>query len=185
VGALRCILVGFDAAALVFIASLIRVLREPSAHVMRQHARDNDANRVMLLVITVTVMLVILTTVVWILGDRNTVKPGTVGLMVATLGLAWLFSNIVYALHYAHLFYGDREHSGEDDRGLKFPSTDEPAYADFVYFAFTIGMTFQTSDVEISTRRMRQVVTFHALAAFVFNIGVLATAINVVGSSHS
>jgi uncharacterized membrane protein len=185
VGTLRCILIGFDVAAVVFIASLIPVLREPSAHVMRRHARDNDANRVMLLVITVTVMLVVLTTVVWILSDRNAVKLGTVALMVATLGLAWLFSNIVYALHYTHLFYGDREHIGKDDRGLKFPSTDEPAYADFVYFAFTIGMTFQTSDVEICTRRMRQIVTFHALAAFVFNIGVLATAINVVGSSHS
>lgn len=45
-------------------------------------------------------------------------------------------------------------------------------------------MTFQTLDVEICTRRMRQVVTYHALAAFVFNIGVLAFAINVVGSSH-
>jgi uncharacterized membrane protein len=184
-GALRCILVGFDVAAVLFIASLIRVLRAPSAHVMRRHARDNDANRVMLLIITVTVMLVILTTVVWILSDRNAMKSGTVALMVATLGLSWLFSNIVYSLHYAHLFYGDRDHTGEDDRGLTFPSTDEPAYADFVYFAFTIGMTFQTSDVEICTRRMRQVVTFHALAAFVFNIGVLAFAINVVGSSNS
>jgi uncharacterized membrane protein len=183
-GTLRGILVGFDVAAVVFIASLIRVLRAPSAHVMRRHARDNDANRAMLLVITVTVMLVILTTVVWMLSDRNAMTPVTVSLMMATLGLAWLFSNIVYSLHYAHLFYGDRDRSGEDDRGLTFPSMDEPAYADFVYFAFTIGMTFQTSDVEICSRRMREVVTFHALAAFVFNIGVLAFAINVVGSSH-
>lgn len=184
VGALRCILVGFDAAALIFIAAVVPVLRAPSAQVMRRHARDNDANRVMLLIITITVMLVILTTVAWILSDRDAMKPSTIALMVTTLGLSWLFSNIVYALHYAHLFYADRDHSGGDDRGLAFPSTKEPVYADFVYFAFTIGMTFQTSDVEVCTRQMRQVVTFHALAAFVFNIGVLAFAINVVGSSH-
>jgi uncharacterized membrane protein len=183
-GTLRSVLVGFDAAAVIFIASVLPVLRAPSAHVMRRHARDNDANRVMLLIITITVMLVILTTVAWILSDRGAMKASTVALVVSTLGLSWIFSNIVYALHYAHLFYADRDHSGGDDRGLAFPSTDEPVYADFVYFAFTIGMTFQTSDVEICTRRMRQVVTYHALAAFVFNIGVLAFAINVVGSSH-
>jgi uncharacterized membrane protein len=183
VGALRCILVGFDAAALIFIASVVPVLRAPSAHVMRRHARDNDANRVMLLIITITVMLVILTAIAGILRDRDTMKSATVGLVVSTLALSWLFSNIVYALHYAHLFYGDRDHTGGDDRGLAFPSTEEPVYADFVYFAFTIGMTFQTSDVEICTRRMRRIATYHALAAFVFNIGVLAFAINVVGSS--
>lgn len=184
VGVLRCILVGFDAAAFVFIALVVPVLRAPSAHVMRRHARDNDANRVMLLIITITVMLVVLTTIAWILSDRDAMRPSTVVLVVTTLGLSWVFSNIVYALHYAHLFYADRDHSGGDDRGLAFPSTEEPVYADFVYFAFTIGMTFQTSDVEICTRQMRQVVTYHALAAFVFNIGVLAFTINVVGSSH-
>ena len=184
VGTLRCILVGFDAAAVIFVVSVVPVLRARSAHVVRRHARDNDANRVMLLIITITVMLVILTTVAWILGDRDTMKSGTVALVVSTLALSWVFSNIVYALHYAHLYYADRHRSGVDDRGLTFPSTEEPVYADFVYFAFTIGMTFQTSDVEICTRRMRQIVTYHALAAFVFNIGVIAFAINVVGSSH-
>jgi uncharacterized membrane protein len=183
-GILRCILVGFDVASALFIASLIPVLRAPSALVMRRHARDNDANRVMLLVITVTVMLVILTTVQWILSERDAVHSSTVRLVVATLALSWVFSNVVYSLHYAHLYYADRDKNGADDRGLSFPSTDEPAYADFVYFAFTIGMTFQTSDVEVCTRRMRQIVTFHALAAFVFNIGVLAFTINVLGSSH-
>jgi uncharacterized membrane protein len=183
VGPLRCILVGFDAAALIFIASVIPVLRAASAHVMRRHARDNDANRVMLLIITITVMLVILTAIAWILRDRDTMKSATVALVVSTLGLSWLFSNIVYALHYAHLYYGDRDHTGGDDRGLSFPSTEEPVYTDFIYFAFTIGMTFQTSDVEVCARRMRRIVTYHALAAFVFNIGVLAFAINVVGSS--
>lgn len=185
VGTLRCILVGFDAAALIFVGSTIPVLRAPSAAVVRRHARENDADRAMLLIITVSVMLVVLATVAWILADRDSMKWSTIVLVVATLGLSWVFSNIVYALHYAHLYYVDRHHAGADDRGLKFPSTEEPVYADFVYFAFTIGMTFQTSDVEICTARMRQVVTYHALAAFVFNIGVLAFAINVVGSSHS
>ena len=58
---------------------------------------------------------------------------------------------------------------------------DPPGYADFVYFSFTLGMTFQTSDVAITDAALRSVVTFHCLAAFVFNIGVLAFTINVLG----
>jgi len=42
-------------------------------------------------------------------------------------------------------------------------------------------MTFQTSDVEITSRSIRRTVTFHCLAAFVFNIGVLAFTINLLG----
>ena len=61
------------------------------------------------------------------------------------------------------------------------PGTDEPDYWDFVYFAFTLGMTFQTSDVSITDRRIRRVVLGHSLAAFVFNLGVLAFTINVLG----
>ena len=95
--------------------------------------------------------------------------------------LAWLFSNVVYALHYAHLFYmpGDE---GKDCGGLAVPKTDEPDYWDMLYFAFTIGMTFQTSDVEIESRDIRRVAMLHGLIAFVFNLGVLAFTINVLGS---
>jgi uncharacterized membrane protein len=74
-------------------------------------------------------------------------------------------------------------HPGEGSAGLEFANTKEPVYWDFVYFAFTIGMTFQTSDVSITSDRIRRVVTVHSLAAFVFNIGVLAFTINVLGGS--
>jgi len=106
-------------------------------------------------------------------------QPLTKILVIATLLLAWLFSNTIYTLHYAHLSYG----AGKKCLGVDFPGTDEPVYWDFVYFAFTLGMTFQTSDVDISDSEIRRVVTMHSLAAFVFNIGVLAFTINVLGSS--
>jgi len=106
-------------------------------------------------------------------------QPFTKGLIILTLAVAWLFSNTIYALHYAHLAYGDECH---ECSGLDFPGTPEPDYWDFVYFAFTCGMAFATSDVQISGRHMRRVVTVHCLAAFAFNIGVLAFTINVLGS---
>lgn len=85
---------------------------------------------------------------------------------------------MLYALHYAHLFYGQ----GNTDGGLSFPDTDTPDYLDFVYFAFTLGMTFQTSDVAINSRTIRRVVLAQSLAAFIFNIGILAFTINTLGS---
>jgi uncharacterized membrane protein len=67
--------------------------------------------------------------------------------------------------------------------GLEFPRTRDPVYWDFVYFSFTCGMAFATSDVQITETHMRKTVTIHCLAAFAFNIGVLAFTINVLGSS--
>jgi uncharacterized membrane protein len=180
---LSSILVGFDIAAAFFLASLMPLTRVTSARVMRSHVHPNDADRRMLLVITVAVTAVIMTTVAGVLSGPQQLSPTMCLLVVSTLGLSWLFSNSVYALHYAHLYY-HRNAQGLDSGGLIFPGATEPDYSDFVYFSFTIGMTFQTSDVQISARQMRAVVTYHALAAFAFDIGVLAFAINVLGSSR-
>ena len=175
-------MLGFDLAAATFLLSLINLFRCGSANTMRESAKRNDANRVMLLVITGIVMLVILVAVAAELSQKNDADPGTVALIIATLFLAWTFSNMVYALHYAHLFYSRNPH-GQDSGGIAIPGAKEPDYWDFTYFAFTLGMTFQTSDSEICDGRIRRIATFHCLAAFVFNIGVLAFTINVLGGS--
>ena len=129
--------------------------------------------------------IAILTAVASELMQRGSATPLTAAIIVATLTLSWLFSNLVYALHYAHLFYlpggGGGGEGGGDSGGLSFPGTEEPDYWDFVYFAYCLGMTFQTSDVTIGNGLMRRVVTLHCLAAFVFNLGVIAFTINVLG----
>lgn len=165
------LMAGFDIAAVVFLASLAPLLRSHGAEEMRRHAAENDANRVMLLIISTVVTLTILTAVASEMGAR-----GGKLLIVATLVLAWLFSNTVYALHYAHLYYVKGSKGG-----LGFSGVGNPDYGDFVYFAFTLGMTFQTSDTSVDTQSLRRVVTVHSFAAFVFNIGVLAFTINVLG----
>jgi uncharacterized membrane protein len=171
----------FDVAALVFLIAISTLLRKGKAAEMRKAAAANDANRVGLLVLTGVTMLVILTSVAKEMQAKSDALA--IALVIATLVLAWLFSNTIYALHYAHLFYSDPDGDGKDTGGIDFPKCDEPDYWDFLYFSFTLGMTFQTSDVEISSRRVRRVVLGQCLAAFVFNIGVLAFTINVLGSS--
>jgi uncharacterized membrane protein len=171
---------GFDIAVLGFMLTLPRLFGHDTQN-MRTHARRNDANRETFLLVTGIVSAVILVAV----GVELTHARGaasSVAFVLVTLLLAWTFSNSVYALHYAYLYYSDNR-QGEDCGGISFPGTKEPDYWDFTYFSFTLGMTFQTSDTDIEQANIRRVVLFHSAAAFVFNIGVIAFTINVLGGS--
>ncbi len=179
----RAAMIGFDIAALTFLAIIAPLLRRDPGH-MRESSRLNDANRATLLAVSGAVIVAILVAIGSEVSQTNRLDAIGRGLVIATLALAWLFSNAVYALHYAHIFYLPG-HGGRDEGGLDFPGSGDPDYADFFYFAFTLGMTFQTSDVAIRSRRMRRIVLMHSVAAFVFNIGVLAFTINVLGSGGS
>ena len=172
------VMTGFDIAALVFLVSIAPLFNDV-ADEMRDAAKRNDANRGGLLIITGIVMGVILAAVSSELMQKGSTKSWEIALIIGTLCLAWLFSNIIYALHYAHLFYTDLD--GADRRGIEFPATEYPDYWDFFYFSTCLGMTFQVSDMNITSGRVRRVATFHCLAAFVFNLGILAFTINVLG----
>lgn len=172
------IMAAFDVAALAFLLVCLPLFRHESRR-MRAAARSNDANRVALLAITTAISLAVFAAIASVLAPPGAPEPGRLALVIATLALCWLFGNSVYALHYAHLFYTAQ--GGKDAGGLQFPETTEPDYSDFVYFAYCLGMTFQTSDVTITTRPMRRAVTFHCLAAFVFNLGIIAFTINALG----
>ena len=172
------LMTGFDIAAAIFLILCVPLLWIHNAAIVHDHAKQNDANRTGLVVLTALVMIVLLAAI----GAEtmsNRPEPLTKAIVIATLFLAWLFSNLVYAFHYAHLAYRDGPHAS--CAGLNFPGDTEPVYWDFIYFAFTLGMTFQTSDVDMTAGHMRRVATFHCLAAFVFNIGILAFSINVLG----
>ena len=169
---------GFDLAAIIFFVSIVPLFNDV-ADQMWQSAKKNDANRAGLLVITGIVMGVVLASVASELMQGGRPKPLEIVLIVGTLSLAWIFSSVIYALHYAHIFYSDDK--GKDVRGVDFPKTDEPDYWDFLYFATCLSMTFQVSDMNITSKRVRRVVMFHCLAAFVFNLGIIAFTINVLG----
>lgn len=173
-------LIGFDVAAFVFLGSLAPLLRADPDR-MRRRAEDNDANRIGLLAITVLLSLVILFAVGTLIASPGHLDRADVILIVATLALAWLFANMVFTLHYAHLYY--LQARGHDQGGIEVPGVTEPGYWDFLYFAFTLGMTFQTSDVTISGAHMRRVVLGHCMAAFIFNMGILAFTVNAIGGS--
>jgi uncharacterized membrane protein len=172
-------MLAFDAGAVAFLLSALPLLSHRASG-MRESACRNDGNRAMLLLITVIVGAAVFTAIASEVLSGIKSNPWALPAILGTLALSWTFSNIIFALHYAHIFY-TAARNGADAGGLEFPDTKEPDYWDFLYFAICLGMTFQTSDVTISSRRLRRVVTAHCLAAFVFNLGILAFTINVLG----
>lgn len=172
------LLAGFDFAALVFLVATLPLLRA-DAEAMRRAAKVNDVNRVALLAINVLLSLVVLIVIGTLIARPATLYWADVALIVATLVLSWVFANTVFTLHYAHLFY--LQSDGHDRRGLEIPGTREPSYWEFLYFSFTLGMTFQTSDITIDGRHVRKVALVHCMLAFLFNMGVLAFAVNALG----
>jgi uncharacterized membrane protein len=110
-----------------------------------------------------------------------------VALVGATLLVSWLMMHTVFALRYAHEYYARDQHgpqrSGEDvDGGLEFPGGARPDYWDFVYFSLVLGMTFQVSDVQITSRSLRRLAAAHGFISFVFNTVILALSVNIGAS---
>lgn len=116
-------------------------------------------------------------------GSMKDAPPHTrslkLALVVATLLLSWLVSHTVFALRYAHEFYS-RSGPGPDlDKGLEFPGEPCPDYWDFLYFALVLGMTFQVSDVQITSRKFRRLATVHGFLGFAFNTVIVALTVNL------
>lgn len=118
---------------------------------------------------------------VWLLTARTSdvplgETPLVLGLGVVAVAAAWCLLHTVYALAYAHMYYYEAGHAG----GLSFSGDLPPDDLDFAYFAFTIGMTFQTSDTAVTTRSMRHAVLGHAVLAFAFYTTIFALAVSVI-----
>ncbi len=101
-----------------------------------------------------------------------------VALVALTLLVSWVVMQATFAMRYAHEYY-QRSDGVKIDGGLQFPSDDQPDYWDFTYFSVVLGMTFQVSDVQITSRKLRRVATMHGFLGFVFNTVIIAVTVNI------
>ncbi len=173
----EALLLGFDLGAVVFLGGMLWLFNRATPERMRHQARAQDAGRWGILWTAVSLTGVVLVA----LGtELHAAKGGGIAPIViagCSIVLSWLFMNVMFALHYAHGFYGDY---GKQHEGLDFPGKQEPDYWDFAYFSIIIGMTFQVSDVQITSRYLRRIALVHSVIAFFFNMFIIAVTVNIV-----
>ncbi len=105
--------------------------------------------------------------------------------VVVTLALSWLTTHVTFAYRYAHEFYSRdwNDPNGKIEGGIDFPGKEAPDYFDFIYFAFVLGMTFQVSDCDITSKKLRRLATLQGLIGFLFNTIILALSVNIAAAT--
>src|SRR5262249_38520192 len=146
------LLVTWDAGAILYLTLVYVLMARATVDYIRQRAAQEDETRFGILAFTVGAALASLGAIVAELGKTSGVgserQPHNLGLAVVTILLSWALVHTIFALHYAHEYYGE---NAATCGGLNFPGEGDPDYWDFVYFSFVIGMTSQVSDVAISS----------------------------------
>ena len=98
----------------------------------------------------------------------------TIGLF--SVVLSWAVVHTVFGLRYARAYYS------EPVGGIDFNEAEPPNYIDFAYYSFTVGMTFQVADTNITAKAVRRTTLHHALLSYLFGAVLLGIVINVVAT---
>jgi uncharacterized membrane protein len=170
----------WDVTAAVYLAWVwSNVGRLDSARAQRVAASEDDS-RAAAEALLLSASVASLVAVGFVLAEAGRAGAGHRGaltaLAVVSVLLAWSVVHTIFALRYARLFYAPPV------GGLGFGEGDPPNYADFAYVAFTIGMTFQVSDTEISKRPIRRAAIHHALLSYVFGTMILGIFVNSIAA---
>jgi uncharacterized membrane protein len=175
------LLVGWNAAGLVLLALHWILIWRSSPVVTHRRAAAEDPGRTLVYVLVLVAATVSFFAAVVLSRDVKTLATEEARwlciLCLATVTVSWGLLQTAFTLRYGHLYYrADDEGIG----GVEFPGGEDPSYFDFAYFAFTIGMCFQTSDVCVTSPQIRRAVLLHAVIAFAYNTAILAFVLNLV-----
>ena len=149
---------------------------------IRRQARVQDASRAAIFIIVlISAFASFFAVLLLVISEKEATQVFDIPVAVAGMFFSWFLVHTIFAMRYAHIYYEDHEtrpdmHAG----GLNFPDDDKPGYLDFAYFSFVLGMTFQVSDVEISSKRLRKMALLHGILSFGFNTIIVALTINVI-----
>jgi uncharacterized membrane protein len=144
------------------------------------HATADDPGRRTMDLMLVIAALVSLADVIYVLAGSGASADGPAGADVlhaiggfVSVALSWAVIHTLFTLRYARLYH-------QRGCGIEFHSDRLPSYLDFAYVAFTVGMTYQISDTDITRHRIRRDVLRHALLSYLFGTVILAAAVNLV-----
>jgi uncharacterized membrane protein len=174
-------LLGWDAGAALYLGLIHFAMARCDIDRIKRRAAEQDEGALAILFLSMAATLASLVAVIFELGA---VKQGgsvlSALLAGTTILLSWAFVHTIFALHYAHEYYGERRDGVIG--GLNFPEEKNPDYFDFLYFSLVIGMTSQVSDVAITSRSIRRIASVHGVLSFFYNVSVLALTVNIVSN---
>jgi uncharacterized membrane protein len=175
-------LIGWNAGVLLDLALTAHMVRKTDVEEIKRRALSQDQGRMTILVAVVlgsaAVLLAVGTQLSQIKNLAGLARTAHLALAILTVVSSWLFTQTVFAIHYAHDFYTARIREQPDP--LEFPGTPDPLYGDFFHFSCVIGTSAQTADISFHGSALRPVGTLHCIVSFFFNASLLALAINVV-----
>jgi uncharacterized membrane protein len=178
------IIIGWNVGAWIYLILAARMMFWSDGEKMRKRAIQHDDGKffVLGLVIVAAIMSIgaIVAELAVVKDMHGTLRYAHIALAVLTIISSWTFTQVMFALHYAHDFYVSKErgHLG----GIEFPGELAPDYSDFLYFACVIGTSGQTADVSFASRAMRRTGLLHCVLAFFFNTTLVALTINIASN---
>ncbi len=169
---------GWDTAALVYLGwTGLTVFRmDPEMTAMQASSEDPDrvTADVIILLASLASLGAIILGLTQVSNAHGSVKILYISTCLLSVILSWALVHFTFTLKYARLFYNN------GIRGLDFHGQGDPSYIDFAYVAFTVGMTFQVSDTDVSSAPMRRSILHHALLSYLFGTVFVATMINLI-----
>ncbi len=178
------ILIGWNVGAYMYMMMMAQMMFGSTNEQMRSRALEHDEGRLAVLALVVVAAVLVVGLIVaeldMVKDLHGSLRAEHVGLAGITVVSSWSFTQLMFALHYAHDYYvaEGRGKSG----GLDFPSEEQPDYGDFLYFASVIGTSGQTADVPFTSRPMRRTGAVHCVLAFFFNTTLVAMTINIASN---
>jgi uncharacterized membrane protein len=173
-------LIGWDISALLLVTWIWWVVGGLDADECRTHANREDTSIRLteLIVLSAGVALLAAVGLALIRAGQavGSTKAYLITLGLLSVALSWGLVHTVFTLRYARSYYSPPE------GGIDFNEGDPPTYLDFAYLALTIGMTFQVSDTNLTTKKIRRIALSHALLSYLFGAVIVALVINVVSS---
>jgi uncharacterized membrane protein len=177
-------LIAWNTGTILYVLLALWMMARSSEHTMRRRAQLQDDGQLVILALVVVSAVASLSAIAWQLAAvkdmQGMAKGAHIALASLTVLSSWAFVQVMFALHYAHVYYAAACHGRKP--GLQFPGDEEPDYFDFFYFSAVIGTSGQTADVCFTNRPLRRIGTLHCIVSYLFNTTVLALLINIGAS---
>jgi uncharacterized membrane protein len=189
IDALSHVMIGWDTFSLcMIIMSWITFYITNSKQIRAQASIQDPSRAIIFMIVLIATIASFLAVLLLLVSKKDGNNGAEYRIPIAITGMlfSWFLIHTTFALRYAHIYYGDHETKPNTHAaGLEFPDDDKPEYLDFAYFSFVLGMTFQVSDVQITSKRLRKLAMFHGLLSFGFNTVMIALTINLVAGFGS